>query len=78
MRLESFRAVEQRSLCGTEPAVGAEDDGDGSFVDVVGGEQGGEGEESQGFTFNDKLMRATLLSETVLEGDAGSSELPLC
>ena len=57
--------------------MGADDDGEGSFVDVVGGEQGDEGAESEGFTFADALMRVNLLSETVLEGDVCSSELPL-
>ena len=54
------------------------DDRNDSFVDVVGGEQLDEGAVSEGFTFAEALMRANLLSETVLEGDVGSSELPLC
>ena len=57
---------------------GDDDDGDDSFVDVVGGEHTDEGAVSEGFTFAEALMRANLLSETVLEGDVGSSELPLC
>ena len=65
-------------FCGMEPVLDADDDGEGSFVDVVGGEQRDEGAESEGSTFVDALMRANLLSETVLEGDVGSSELPLC
>ena len=44
-----------------------------SFVDVVGDEQTDEGAVSEGFTFAEALMRANLLSETVLEGDVGSS-----
>ena len=64
---------------GTERALeGDDDDGNDSFVDVVGGEQTDEGAVSEGFTFADALMRANLLPEAVLEGDVGSSELPLC
>ena len=55
-----------------------DDDGNDSFVDVVGDEQTVEGAVCEGFTFAEALMRANLLSETVLEGDVGSSELPLC
>ena len=55
-----------------------DDDGIDSFVDVVGDEQTDEGAVSEGFTFAEALMRANLLSETVLEGGVGSSELPLC
>ena len=54
------------------------DDGNDSFVDVVGDEQTDEGAVSEGFTFAEALMRGNLLSETVLEGGVGSSELPLC
>ena len=54
------------------------DDGNDSFVDVVGDEQTDEGAVSEGFTFAEALMRANMLSETVLEGGVGSSELPLC
>ena len=75
------RALELLSsefLCGTEPVLGADDDGEDSFVDVVGGEQRVEGAESEGFTFADALMLANLLSETILEGDVGLSELPVC
>ena len=61
-----------------EPVYDADDDGEDSFKDVVGGEQREEGAGSEGFTFADALMRANLLSETVLEGDIGLSELPLC
>ena len=55
-----------------------DDDGNDSFVDVVGDEEMDEGAVSEGFTFAEALMWANLLSETVLEGDVGSSELPLC
>ena len=54
------------------------DDENDSFVDVVGDEQTDEGAVSEGFTFAEVLMRANLLSETVLDGGVGSSELPLC
>ena len=63
---------------GTERTLEKDDDhGNDSFVDVVGDEQTDEGAVSEGFTFAEALMRANLLSETVLEGDLGSSELPL-
>ena len=55
-----------------------EDDENDSFVDVVGDEQTDEGAVSEGFASAEALMRANLLSETVLEGGVGSSELPLC
>ena len=55
-----------------------DDDGNDSLVDVVGDEQTDEGAVSEGFTFAEALMRANLLSETVLEACVGSSELPLC
>ena len=55
-----------------------DDDGNDSFVDVVGDEQADEGAVSEGFTFAEALMRVNLLSETVLEGGVGSSEMPLC
>ena len=45
---------------------------------VVGGVETDEGAVSEGFTFAEALMRANLLSETVLEEGVGSSELPLC
>ena len=55
-----------------------DDDGQCSYVDVVGDEETDEGAVSEGFTFAEALMRANLLSETVLEGGVSSSELPLC
>ena len=61
-----------------EPVLDAEDDGEDSFVDVVGGEQKDEGVESEGFTFADALKRANFLSETVLEVDVRASELQIC
>ena len=76
------RVLEQLSsevIDGSERALERDDDdGDDSFVDVVGDELADEGTVSEGFTFAEALMRANLLSETVLEGDVGSSELPLC
>ena len=75
------RALELLSsnvICGTELVLGADDDGEDSFVDVVGGDQRDEDAESEGFTFADALIRSNLLSKTVLEGDVGSTELPLC
>ena len=55
-----------------------DDDGQYSYVDVVGDEETDEGAVSEGFTFAEALMRANLLSETVLEGGVSSTELPLC
>ena len=53
---------------GTERAMERDDDdGNDSFADVVGDEQTDEGAVSEGFTFAEALMRANLLSETVLE-----------
>ena len=76
------RVLEQLSsdvIDSTEGALERDDDnGNDSFVDVVGDEQTDEGAVSEGFTFAEALMRANLLSETVLEGGVGSSELPLC
>ena len=77
------RALEQLSseaMASVECAVEREDDDDGhdSFVDVVGDEETDEGAVSEGFTFTEALMRVNLLSETVLEGGVGSSEMPLC
>ena len=75
------RALEQLNsevICGMEPVLDADDDGEDSFVDVFGGEQRHEGAESEGFTYADTLMRAKIFSETVLEGDVGPSELSLC
>ena len=76
------RVLEQLSsevIDGTERTLERDDDdGNDSFVDVVGDEQTDEGAVSEGFTLAEVLMRANLLSETVLEGGVGSSELPLC
>ena len=76
------RVLEQLSsdfIDGTERTLERDDDDrNDSFVDVVGDEQTDEGAVSERFTFAEDLIRANLLSETVLEGDVGSSELPLC
>ena len=45
-----------------------DDDGHDSYVDVVGDEETDECAVSEGFTFAEALMRANLMSETVLEG----------
>ena len=75
------RTLEQlgnEAISGTEPVFDEDDDGEDTFVDVVGVRQRDEGAESEGFTFADALIRVNLLSETVLEGDVSSSDLPLC
>ena len=70
------RVLEQLSsevIDSTEGALERDDyDGNDSFVDVVGDEEMDEGAVSEGFTFAEALMRANLLSETVLEGGVGS------
>ena len=63
------RALEHLSsevICGTELVLGIDDDGDDSFVDVVGGGQRDEGAVSEGFVCADALMRVNRLSETVM------------
>ena len=79
------RVLEQLSSEAMESAERAlergddkDDDGNDSFVDVVGDEETDEGAVSEGVTFAEVLMRANMLSETVLEGGVGSSELSLC
>ena len=57
----------------TEEAI----EGDG-FVDIMGGLEKETGGESEGFTFEDILQRADLLSEIVLEGVVDTPDLPLC
>ena len=76
-----WRALKQLGnevIARTEPVFDADTEGEDTFVDVVGGEQREEGAESEWFTFTDALVSANLLSETLLEGVVGSSELPLC
>ena len=70
--IECFRRVlehlSSEVIDSTERALErGDDDGNDSFVDVVGDEQADEGAVSEGFTFAEALMRANLLSETVLE-----------
>ena len=75
------RTLEQLSdeiISGTELVFDADDEGEGTFVDVVGGGHKDDGVESEGFTFADALMRSNLLSDTVSEVIVSSSELPLC
>ena len=76
-----WRALEQlggENFAGTESVFDADDEGEDTFEDVLGGEQRVEGAESAFFTFTDALMRANLLSETLLESAVSFSELPLC
>ena len=49
-----------------------------SFVDIIGGLEKETGGESEGFTFEDILQRADLLSETVLKGVVNTRGMPLC
>ena len=69
------RALEEveASDSGTEEAS----EGD-SYVDIMGGLEKETGGESEGFTFEDILQRADLLSETVLEGVVDTPDSPLC
>ena len=76
--LEQLRGEAMESaVCAVERDDG-DDDGNDSFVDVVGDEETDEGAVSEGFTFAEALMRVNLLPETVLEGGVCSSEMPLC
>ena len=75
------RTLEQlggEAISGTGLVFDGDNEGEDTFVDVVSGGQRDECSESEGFTFADAVMRANLLSETVLEGVVSSSELPLC
>ena len=49
-----------------------------SFVDIMGGSEKEPGSESEGFTFEDNLQRADLLSETVLDCVVDTLDLRLC
>ena len=65
------RALEQLGgeICsGTVPLFDANDEGEDTFVDVIGGGQRDKVAESEGFRFADGLLRANLHSETFLEG----------
>ena len=75
------KALEQLGgevISGTDPVLDADDEVEDTFVDVFGSGQRDEGAESEDFTFEDALIRANHLSETVLEDVVSSSELPLC
>ena len=49
-----------------------------SFVDIMGGFERENGDESERFTFADILQRADLFSETALEGVVATPDLPMC
>ena len=49
-----------------------------SFVDIMGGLEEETGGESEGFTLEDILQRAELLSEIVVKGVVDTPDLPLC
>ena len=49
-----------------------------SFIDIMGSLEEEVGSESEELTLADILRRADPLSETVLEGMVGVSDLPLC
>ena len=66
------------AVSGTELFFDGVNEVEDTFVDEVSGGQRDECSESEGFTFADAVMRANLLSETVLEDVVSSSELPLC
>ena len=75
------RALEQLDsevISGTEPVLDADDEGEDTFVDVVGGRQRDEGAESENFTLADALMRANPPSETVLNVVVSLYGLSLC
>ena len=67
--LEDIEASDSR----TEEASEGE-----SFIDIMGGLEEEVGSESEGLTLADILRRADPLSETVLEGMVGVSDLPIC
>ena len=75
----TLRQLGGEVITGTESVFDADDEGEDTFVDVVGdGQRRDEVAEFEGFTFEDVPMRANLLSQTVLEGVVNSSELLLC
>ena len=67
------RALEEADASDNRTEEASEGD---SFVDIVGGLEKETGGESEGFTFEDILQRADLLSETVLEGVVDTLDLP--
>ena len=58
-------------------ATAADDEIDGTFVDVVGDVCGEKGAESESCTFADALVWANRLCETILEGVLKASGTPL-
>ena len=68
------RALEEADASDSRTEKASEGD---SFVDIMGGLEKETGGESEGFTFEDILQRADLLSETVLEGVVKTLVLPL-
>ena len=69
------RALEEVEACDGRAEEASEGD---TFVDVMGSLEKETGGDSEGFTFEDILQRADLLSETVLEGLVDTPNLPLC
>ena len=69
------RALEEVEASDSRTEEASEGD---SFVDIMGRLDKETGGESERFTFADILQRADLLSETVLWGVAGTSDLPFC
>ena len=69
------RASEEAEVSDSRTEEASEGD---TFVDIMGGLEKKTGGESEGFTFEDILQRADLLSETVLEGVVDTPDLPLC
>ena len=66
-------------VSGGESTVGyreGEGDDNDSFVDIMSGIIAAGGAESEGWTFADALVRASLSVETLAEGVVGTSRLP--
>ena len=70
----------RRALAEVEASIGPAEEASerDSFVDIMGGWEKETGGESEGFTLADILQRADFLSETVLEGEVDTTDLPLC
>ena len=69
------RALEEVEASDSRTEEASERD---SFVDIMSGLEKKTGGESEGFTFEDTLQRADLLSESVLERMVDTTDLPLC
>ena len=67
------RALEEVEASDSRTEEASEGD---SFVDIMGGLEKESGGESERITFADILLRADLLSETVLEGVVATLDLP--